>query len=98
MLAHLTEMRERAESGGSAAALAGLVMQLEADVDDAVSASDRASPEPFGAVRRRFHPKGKALVCTRAFRVPNRASKHGWNRRSSAYGLAGMVTVLPSQN
>ena len=51
--ATLTEMRERAESGGSAAALAGLVMQLEADVDDAVSASDRASPEPFGAVRRR---------------------------------------------
>ena len=51
--ATLTEMRERAESGGSAAALAGLVMQLEADVDDAVSASDRASPEPVGAVRRR---------------------------------------------
>ena len=41
------------ELGISPIITAGLVMQLEADVDDAVSASDRASPEPFGAVRRR---------------------------------------------
>ena len=60
--ATLTEMRERAESGGSAAALAGLVMQLEADVDDAVSASDRASPPPIGAVRRRAASNVAELV------------------------------------